>query len=305
MPSQAAFNPVCRELGAPPRIGHRSGRLDRLSIPFAGSWGLRPERGTAKRRSRPLSIPFAGSWGLRHVSQLLGQRCPCFQSRLPGVGGSALVFLSQTQATSRPFNPVCRELGAPPSDTRPKHSAGDFQSRLPGVGGSAPLRLLRSSQFASFNPVCRELGAPPSTRSTSSSLSLFQSRLPGVGGSAEPWRAGGHRLGRLSIPFAGSWGLRLAYLNGFSKVTSFNPVCRELGAPPTAEKPHKRRLPFNPVCRELGAPPTGRFSRKPSRSFQSRLPGVGGSARVSLREATPPRGLSIPFAGSWGLRPAP
>ncbi len=63
------------------------------------------------------------------------------------------------------------------------------------------------------------------------------------------------------------------------------------------------RPPFNPVCRELGAPPFGEQAGHEWDYFQSRLPGVGGSALRPLdREVHGPLQLSIPFAGSWGLR---
>ncbi len=84
---------------------------------------------------------------------------------------------------------------------------------------------------------------------------------------------------RLSIPFAGSWGLRPILAEIFeSGVSPFNPVCRELGAPPSCWFRVKFGSSFNPVCRELGAPP-----------------GNGATAPHTSR-------LSIPFAGSWGLR---
>ncbi len=86
-----------------------------------------------------------------------------------------------------------------------------------------------------FNPVCRELGAPPAIHT------------------------GSARCGRLlSIPFAGSWGLRPLEVVGLTEPGPFNPVCRELGAPP--EGVSREALAF------IG--------------FQSRLPGVGGSASL-------------------------
>ncbi len=84
----------------------------------------------------PLSIPFAGSWGLRRDLW-----------EAPAGGAS-------------PFNPVCRELGAPPCVGSRFSALSFFQSRLPGVGGSAPPPLQPETR-AAFNPVCRELGAPP------------------------------------------------------------------------------------------------------------------------------------------------
>ncbi len=400
------FNPVCRELGAPPVFAERrassaphfqsrlpgvggsafevfkgalsytvfQSRLpgvggsaveelsgmawDLLSIPFAGSWGLRPRRGP-RRGPRPrLSIPFAGSWGLR-------------PSRLT----------SQRTLRRSSFNPVCRELGAPPAteayrDIEPRH----FQSRLPGVGGSARRHRTRQRRRLSFNPVCRELGAPPAARPrwrAAYSRGPFNPVCRELG--APPsWYRNGKQSGEppfnpvcrelgappiadsrglrglpLSIPFAGSWGLRRLSQAFFMAVPSFNPVCRELGAPPSFHRVcGPSSTPFNPVCRELGAPPSARVRVLGSGGvdFQSRLPGVGGSAKADSKSVggvasfnpvcrelgAPPRGrderprrtatfnpvcrelgappprrppprrcqrLSIPFAGSWGLRP--
>ncbi len=346
--------------------------------------------GSARREKRKgprgrLSIPFAESWGLRlKVRNITRDFCD-FQSRLPGVGGSADSEGTSSNLALPTFNPVCRELGAPPSEM--PAGASDltcFQSRLPGVGGSAESDLRLVSPFWSFNPVCRELGAPPRARLARADLAAFQSRLPGVGGSARAGRA--LRSGRpapfnpvcrelgappqnpkqrktimaafnpvcrelgappglsrvqesaelLSIPFAGSWGLRLIVGNWGGGIVTFNPVCRELGAPPKASwkhakslrlsipfagswglRPNRQRqkkvqydLPFNPVCRELGAPPChhpqDHRQHRPAfnpvcrelgapprlqditggliRSFQSRLPGVGGSAQA-VKEA--------------------
>ncbi len=203
------FNPVCRELGAPPR-GNSSGRTRRrLSIPFAGSWGLRRKARWHARRYDELSIPFAGSWGLRLAPEGLSRERLAFQSRLPGVGGSA------------------------------SGSARDGASRLLSI------------------PFAGSWGLRPRGR-----------RLDGTGSE------------RLSIPFAGSWGLRPLGRSAERWTSPFNPVCRELGAPPPRRprRPRRPPRPFNPVCRELGAPPV--FI----------LP-IGDFAH-----------LSIPFAGSWGLR---
>ncbi len=61
------------------------------------------------------------------------------------------------------FNPVCRELGAPPRVISLVAEYNTFQSRLPGVGGSADAAgdLWEAPVGGPFNPVCRELGAPP------------------------------------------------------------------------------------------------------------------------------------------------
>ncbi len=70
-------------------------QIDELSIPFAGSWGLRPRSNAVTEPQPQLSIPFAGSWGLRHLHGPLSEDAfRFFQSRLPGVGGSAVVGTS-------------------------------------------------------------------------------------------------------------------------------------------------------------------------------------------------------------------
>ncbi len=158
---------------------------------------------------------------------------------------------------------------------------------------------------------------------------LFQSRLPGVGGSAADLRepSSERKNFQSRLPGVGGSALTLATPSGVT--LSFNPVCRELGAPPpTPSSPPSPPPPpaFNPVCRELGAPPrVQRGSQQGWDVFQSRLPGVGGSAEVRLSVAPAPphfqsrlpgvggsakhgellarrlvAKLSIPFAGSWG-----
>ncbi len=231
----ASFNPVCRELGAPPREAHLHHQFRHLSIPFAGSWGLR--RATT----------------MRPAKSKLG-----FQSRLPGVGGSAHASGPRGGRVRLTFNPVCRELGAPPMVRGIVDSAYDLSIPFAGSWGLRLYAERRNAEAPAFNPVCRELGAPPPRRH-------------GDGGP----RHGG----------------------------AFNPVCRELGAPPSPSTTLRGRriATFNPVCRELGAPPLGgagvprrvelsipfagswglRQGSAASRRhepFQSRLPGVGGSA---------------------------
>ncbi len=214
------------------RVNPESG----LSIPFAGSWGLRLVSHSCRRQHAGLSIPFAGSWGLRLRKVIMLRLALSFQSRLPGVGGSASACLRLNALQRSPFNPVCRELGAPPLGAEYRARGLIFQSRLPGVGGSAQAGARRKVWGSPFNPVCRELGAPPWRRgkAMARTSAFFQSRLPGVGGSAPDGRHGHRALARLSIPFAGSWGLRLNRGARGRRVPppSFNPVCRELGAPP-------------------------------------------------------------------------
>ncbi len=220
-------------MGAPPWGLTSRPRPRPLSIPFAGSWGLRPWFSGPVPSRETLSIPFAGSWGLRPTkpatqdgfafifqSRLPGvggsatiqrddkRAAPDFQSRLPGVGGSARQP-SESHGTHCAFNPVCRELGAPPAE---------YNTAMSGL-------------CSAFNPVCRELGAPPALGVMGGGRAYFQSRLPGVGGSASEaldylgtlWlfqsrlpgvggsaaRIQGRGSRTLSIPFAGSWGLRL------------------------------------------------------------------------------------------------
>ncbi len=189
--------------------------------------------------------------------------------------------------------------------------------------------------FPSFNPVCRELGAPPKKPVRERKGKTFQSRLPGVGGSAISALFRPFLDFPLSIPFAGSWGLRQGFSHsaGARSLAAFNPVCRELGAPPSAHRQARVRahlsIPFagswglRHTCEEALCLAYDFQSRLPGvggsasskdpgswddHSFQSRLPGVGGSALTGgrLSWTTPssdgPR-LSIPFAGSWGLRP--
>ncbi len=183
-----------------------------LSIPFAGSWGLRQPACRAGLHSPALelSIPFAGSWGLRHGD----------------AESSAMAPVS--------FNPVCRELGAPPPQLRVRRDSRGFQSRLPGVGGSAPA-----------GEAGRSIGR------------AFQSRLPGVGGSAKGRPSKSGRRSSLSIPFAGSWGLRLglAPCKGGSQAPLSIPFAGSWGLRPEAWR-------------------RGEAAAR----FQSRLPGVGGSA---------------------------
>ncbi len=402
----SSFNPVCRELGAPPWAKVPERGLAWLSIPFAGSWGLRrrrPRRDPRRRRRRPgdrfqSRLPGVGGSASKNTAPC-GR--PSFQSRLPGVGGSAAANKAaafdhiafnpvcrelgappspgaarRPPSSATPFNPVCRELGAPPylAPSRPVRPCLDFQSRLPGVGGSArdfaarhreglgyfqsrlpgvggsALRLLGGLQphvlsipFAGswgLRLGFRGLGPPPTFQSRLPGVGgsaeaaqvcarydlTFQSRLPGVGGSAptfpQPSRenifqsrlpgVGGsaslavrrRAAGLLSIPFAGSWGLRpeAGAAEYLAAAPAFNPVCRELGAPPQTETTvRKERRAFNPVCRELGAPPTTTTTPAAAPAFQSRLPGVGGSAH-ECEEVLRAWRLSIPFAGSWGLR---
>ncbi len=181
-----------------------------LSIPFAGSWGLRLRAWRGIWCTGDLSIPFAGSWGLRLHEEPTMSTIKILSIPFAGSWGLRPTIWPAKPEPEPTFNPVCRELGAPPSrrarvlptlrlsipfagswGLRPLarvfgHADMNFQSRLPGVGGSASSRLGWSERcFMPFNPVCRELGAPPYVVRTA--------------------RATG---GKLSIPFAGSWGLR-------------------------------------------------------------------------------------------------
>ncbi len=131
-----------------------------------------------------------------------------FQSRLPGVGGSAARDMMGYWLHT-PFNPVCRELGAPPDGGG--EDGGFLALSIPFAGswGLRPgLQEVRRALAPAFNPVCRELGAPPDMSAVVA------------------WGD------RLSIPFAGSWGLRLWNGTAARCCGAFNPVCRELGAPP-------------------------------------------------------------------------
>ncbi len=107
-----------------------------------------------------------------------------------------------------------------------------FQSRLPGVGGSA---LAYMGGFTG--------------------CVAFQSRLPGVGGSAEGVR-GAPLDDPLSIPFAGSWGLR----------------------PLTATTPSPLTVTFQSRLPGVGGSAFPAGGDWMTDLFQSRLPGVGGSA---------------------------
>ncbi len=231
------------------------------------------------------------------------------------------------------FNPVCRELGAPPLQGRVTSCGWSFNPVCRELGAPPAMHWPLRVTSRSFNPVCRELGAPPRTRFplTSEGSGGFQSRLPGVGGSAGAARSGSCRGYRFQSRLPGVGGSAGGRPSRLAMRATFNPVCRELGAPPAPAQLGKHQPPlsipfagswglrpgkeglvvfiwittFNPVCRELGAPPF--VAGVPIQSTVLSIP-FAGSWGLRLRGRAAGlllRPLSIPFAGSWGLRRAP
>ncbi len=157
-----------------------------------------------------------------------------------------------------------------------------FQSRLPGVGGSAPVASWGEGVFLGFQSRLPGVGGSADPRGDPMTTT-FQSRLPGVGGSAGVFLGTLIPRPLLSIPFAGSWGLRQGLTWRTTRSLVFQSRLPGVGG--SAGVSHERET----LRAQLSIPFAGSWGLRPCCSltssewglFQSRLPGVGGSAGSS------------------------